>query len=213
MLMENDVCDVDDVMMPYVLHCIEDWQDVPGDLRLAATRVLPPGIIADNEYDARKTVSARYHDRGNFTVQFIPMPTCRERTGFFFFAPLRRFSRDGMFELSFELIWTDERDKCLAFRFEPGDTGRHSYSHVQMCKKLRGWTTAVLGLPQWIRDSYPAFPSAAKSPVEMFLSMATAVHGYRNGGMRDVLTEIFQNNNRVLLGMSYLKILDQLLVN
>ena len=203
--------DVDQIMSSYVTLCIDDWIDTSDALRTTARNGLPPGIIAENESDAIKSISSRYDRSNQHGLQFIPMPTDRERTGCFFFLPIQVYSNGTRVALSFELLWIRKDQNCIAFRFEPIALGRHGYSHIQLCRTLRGWPTGVCCLPQWIPDSYPAFPSPARDQLGMFLSMATAVHGFDNGGFRQLLMNIFQKANRSDLARSYLDELDKLL--
>jgi hypothetical protein len=77
---------------------------------------------------------------------------------------------------------------CLGLRFEPAQTGTHEYGHVQMNRKMMVNAIEVVGIPNWIPESYPALPLRTSDPFQLFLSMATSVHGYRLG-----MTELFEN--------------------
>jgi hypothetical protein len=143
--------------------------------------------LAEDEPEASNTIHAI---RGGTRKQlFIPMPTIYH-TGIeqCFFLPIREAND----KTSFDLLLLCEANNCLGFRFEPAQLGTHDYGHIQLNRKMLGQTLPVEGLPDWVPESYPAFPLRTSDPVEMFLSMATSVHGYRRGMselLRDVLNE------------------------
>ena len=140
--------------------------------------------------------------------RLIPMPTDRERTGSFFFLP--RQVQPFPTLLSFELLLVLSNGCCIAFRFEPSHArGRHRYSHVQLCQKLRGLSSSIPGLGVWIPDSYPAFVTPANDSLGMFLSMATAVHGFEDGGLQDLIPDLFPD--RPLCTKEYMEELRKLI--
>jgi len=64
----------------------------------------------------------------------------------------------------------------------------------------------VKGIPQWVPDSYPAFPIRSSEPLRMFLSMATSIHGYERG-MIPLLQDVFENRPTQAAG--YLEVLKE----
>jgi len=122
------------------------------------------------------------------SVKFIPMPG-EQPSGIehAFFMPIRIDDE----RTAFDLLLLCPREKCLGFRFEPGDSGdtTHGYGHIQMNRAMCGGDLPVEGLPDWVPKSYPAFPLRTSEPLEMFLSMATSIHGYRKR-MLDLLLNI-----------------------
>lgn len=85
--------------------------------------------------------------------------------------------------------------KCLAFRFEiaHGSDTTHGYSHVQLTKRTTHY--ALPCVPGWLPDSYPAVPVRARDPLELFLSMMTAVYGFPHG-VDALIKSIFQEHSR-----------------
>jgi hypothetical protein len=172
-------------MKAYALRGVKDWNSkVPEATRKRARRLLGPSNIADKEWEVMNTIEAI---RGGQRRQlFIPMPKVFH-TGIevCFFLPLREADDRA----AFDLLLLCETDNCLGFRFEPAQLGTHDYGHVQMNRKMMRESVEVSGLPGWVPESYPAFPLRTSDPLEMFLSMATAVHGYRQG-MSELLTDL-----------------------
>ena len=98
----------------------------------------------------------------------------------------------------------------IAFRFEPGDArGRvHGYDHVQLSRSIGRRVAQLPATPEWLPDSYPAFPIPGKCAASRFFSMVVAMHGYPDG-VRDVLTEMF--SNRDAMWGQYLGLIDRML--
>ena len=63
-----------------------------------------------------------------------------------------------------------------------------------MCQKLVGKDIVVNTL-DWLPDRYPAFPITSSSPLQLFLCLATAIHGYADGVLT-LLQEIFTTASR-----------------
>lgn len=200
---------VDDIMRSYVHLCIQDWKQVPGQLRRTLARCLPAGVIAENVHEAVESISRTYDHDDHSRLRFIPMPTERSKTGSFFFLPILHVSPSGDRVRSFELLLIRSSKHCVAFRFEGPSRGRHGYSHIQLCRTLHRKNVQVQCLPQWIHQSYPAFPSPGRDSLGIFLSMATAVHGLHDGGLLKVFRDVFQN--RASLSRQYARSLETLL--
>jgi hypothetical protein len=189
-----------DLMKLYARAGIADWTAAHWELRSRAMRCLGAGI-AEKFEQARVTIDTIYNSQNLHQLSFIPMPKVShggiDRC---FFLPVREY--DGVEEtVTFELFVLVARTDCLAFRFEPAHRlplTRHGYGHVQMSRKMLRRTIEVLGIPQWLPNTYPAFPISTSDPLRMFLAMATAVHGYASGGLEDLLTQIFREASRAL---------------
>ena len=69
---------------------------------------------------------------------------------------------------------------------------------------------AISCLPEWSPTSYPAFPVPAGNWTDMFLSMATAIHG-REGGIDRLIQEIFQEATNPNAALKYKYMLDRIL--
>ena len=119
-------------------------------------------------------------------------------------------------QVAFDLFLLVKGENNLALRFEPADEVgySHSYAHVQLCRKVGKGSSEFIpkGVPNWVPDSYPAFPLPSSEPLKLFLSMATALHG-RSGGIDKVLREIFQKAGRPSKASAYLQVLDEMLDN
>jgi len=159
--------------------------DAPQELRRRAAACLL-NQIAEDDHQASTTIRTTYTEANANALRFIPMPPVgmrgMERC---FFLPIREKTDDGSFVVSFDLFVLVEQQNCLAFRFEPADPPDHphSYTHVQLCTKLVRKTLILNVLPPWMPVSYPAFPVSASGPVELFLAMATSVHGHHRNGL------------------------------
>jgi hypothetical protein len=181
-----------ELMRLYARRGIADWKTAPTELRGRAARCLGTAI-AENEAEANVSIYTLYDEKNASRLRFIPMP--KHPTGGIercFFIPVRELQSGGKETVAFELFLLVARTDCLAFRFEPAHAARsvHNYAHVQFSRKMLRKTIDVKGVPEWLPDSYPAFPTLTAEPVGAFLCMVTAVHGYKNG-CTAVLQDIF----------------------
>lgn len=203
-----------DLMKLYARQGIAHWNSAPWDLQTRARKCLGFGI-AEKYEQARVTIDTIYNSRNANQLSFIPMPKL-SKGGIdrCFFLPIRAY--DGAeVTVAFELFLLVRRTDCLAFRFEPAHrrpSTRHGYGHVQMSRKMLRRTIEVQGIPEWLPDSYPAFPMSTSNPLKMFLAMATAVHGYADGGLEDLLGEMFQAAGRAIEIPIYRKELKEALI-
>lgn len=181
-----------ELMRLYARRGIADWKMAPSELRGRAARCLGTSI-ADNETEANVTIYTLYDEKNASRLRFIPMPK-RPSGGIerCFFVPVREKQAGGKETVAFELFILVARTDCLAFRFEPAHATRsvHNYGHMQFSRKMLRKTIDVKGIPEWLPDSYPAFPTLTAEPLRVFLCMVTAVHGY-DDGCTTVLREMF----------------------
>jgi hypothetical protein len=200
-----------DLMRLYARRGISDWKGAPEELRRRASYCLG-AEIADNDAEAMVTISTVYNQANASRLRFIPMPK-HPRSGAerYLFLPIREMDAAGRERIAFDLFMLVARRDCLAFRFEPAHRppSTHSYGHVQMSRMMLKKSILVQTLP-WLPDSYPAFPLPASDPLKMFLSMATAVHGY-TAGVVTVLQQIFQAASRTGEAGLYINELTKLL--
>ena len=181
-----------------------DWKDA-GKLRDGVDKWLVNSIVGeDSEVD--RAIYGRPDER-----KFIPMPKHGYR-GFKwgFFLPM---IVKGELKTLILLILVDPRKRnCVAFRFESAKGGRHGYTHIQMTSRLSKSglpdkiSDEVSFLPRWLPDKYPAFPIRAENRMEMFLAMATAVHG-GCGGIDVLIQDILQEENIAPFAQGYKDIL------
>lgn len=199
--------DLMELLHLYARRGIADWAGAPAELKKRAVECLGTDI-AENEAEAGVTLSTMYNGRNMNRLRFIPMPKHprggAERS---FFAPIREQGRAGTDRVAFDLFVLVGSKNCLAFRFEPGHPlpSAHSYGHVQMSRMVLRRTVVTKSLP-WLPDTYPAFPLLTSEPLRMFLSMATAVHGYSTG-LVTLLRDIFQAEGRIRELGGYLELL------
>lgn len=206
--------ELDTLMLLYARRGIEDWKKSSPVMRQRASQCLGANI-ADNEAEAAVTINTVYSPVGDPStnhIRFIPMPK-QNRRGIerCFFLPIRRWT-SGVCNMSFDLFMLISQRNCLAFRFESahGHRSRHDYSHVQPSRRLLLRTIIPNGIPQWLPESYPAFPIPARDPLGMFLSMTVSVHGYR-GGMDDLLRDVLEKANRSNKVRTYMRELRDIL--
>lgn len=201
--------DLNDLMKLYSMRGVDDWKkNTRAKLRIAVRDRLSNSGIADDERDIRRMICRIFHD-GDSRKQFIPMPKCSgSNIDWCFFLPVKIAQENNEYLRLFLLI------KCkgynwIGFRFE-GDSksSRHGYSHLQFTRNIPEFPD-TFG-PDWLPDSDPAFPIPARDSLEMFLCMATAVHGLR-GGMDDLLVDIFQKASRPGYALQYKKRLYKML--
>lgn len=203
---------LDTLMRLYARRGIEDWKKASSILRRKASQCLGANI-ADNEAEAAVTINATYNLDCPKGIRFIPMPKMTRRgIERCFFLPIRRRTSGGM-NFSFDLFILVSNKNCLAFRFEPAHAqkSRHNYPHVQPSRRLLLKSIQPNGVPEWLPDSYPAFPIPAKDPLGIFLSMTVSVHGFR-GGMDNLLPDVLRQANRSNEIRSYMQKLQDIMV-
>ena len=208
--------DLTKLMLAYSLRGMDDWREADAGLKKTAMRCLC-NSIAEKPQDVHFTVHGRHTD-----PQFLPMP--RHESGDFewcFFLPKKA---GGQLESLLLFILVDRKDdNCIAFRFECSAEGRHGYSHVQLTSKLsKSGLSAMYKvdaenaqngfLPQWLPDSYPAFPVPARDWTQMFLAMVTAVHGHR-GGVDGLIRDLFGAGPGTREAQRYNHMLQEMLCN
>ena len=198
-------CDLRHVMRLYSKRGYEDWKRSTNAKHRQAVRKCFASAIADSERDVEKTIGRVFGGEDQREL-FVPMPKCpSEDVDWCFFLPMNANDKQRLFLRLFLLI------KCsgnnwLAFRFETGGPAtRHAYSHVQITQHVLE-SASKFG-PHWLPCSYPAFPTPARDPLEMFLAMMVAVHGF-HGGIDTLLIEIFQEANDA---RKYMRKLDEML--
>ncbi len=185
----------------YAHKGIERWSNESPQLKARATRCL--GFeIAESPQDVETALYSRFRETDSERLLYIPMPTSSNKIGKAFFLLMQEQKQDGHKSIAFMLFLIvskleepfDERDMCLAFRWEPAEEEPtvHTYAHVQLCRNIAKGRQPHRGIPSWLPDSYPAVPIGASDPTMIFLSMATSVHGFK-GGIREILRDLFQN--------------------
>lgn len=176
--------DLEELLQRYAGKGLAQWQESTQEEKKISTKHL--GLrIAEDGCQIRNTIMSP----SNTNLCFIPMPTINHRgIRRCFFLPIG--SPYGQ-QMKFELFLVVNERKCLGFRFESADSqGTHNYHHIQLTRRL---SLESSGIPEWLPDSYPAFPISSGNPLDMFLYMATSVHGYKNG-ITQLIRDIFQEN-------------------
>ena len=177
-----------ELMLLYSRRGLEEWNMAKEDLRRKALQCLSAAGIVETEDEAEAMIEGSAHRR-----MFIPMPQGGKGYERSFFLPV--IEGDRLRSLILFLIVNRARRDCIAFRFECGQIPgtRHGYTHIQLTRDLHvgGGSVQLEGVPEWLPASYPAFPVPARNSLELFLCMATAVHGFP-GGIDSLITELHQ---------------------
>jgi hypothetical protein len=183
--------DLRKLLKTYSLAGIAHWNNEADEATKEIARSALKNKIAEGEYEAGAVIDSKLKRGGDPRALFIPMPMVNH-SGILhcFFLPIPDANK-----VAFDLVLIVDGGRSLGFRFEPPDEGEstHGYGHVQMNKTMFHRTINVDGIPQWVPDSYPAFPQRASQPLELFLSMATSIHGYEKG-MKQLLLDLFEND-------------------
>lgn len=195
--------ELEELIRLYAIRGVRDWNGADDTVCSGVRSCLSASGIVDKEQLVRRELERSRQSDVNAAPRFFPMPdTYRkgkkkstDRPEVSLFTP--RFPAGKQSHVAFDLIsyvsFMDRRH-CLVFRLEPADNiplSSHGYPHVQLCRSLSGGAGPVDCVPQWLPHSYPAFPVPARNSVEMFLSMAVAVHGL-GSGMKQLIEEMFQ---------------------
>lgn len=179
------------------------WNNEADDATKDVARAALQNRIAEGEYEAGAIIDSKLKRGGDPRALFIPMPMVNH-SGILhcFFLPMPEAER-----MAFDLVLIIDADHSLGFRFEPADDAdsTHGYGHVQMNRTMFHRTIEVKGIPEWLPDSYPAFPQRAAEPIQLFLSMTTSVHGYEKG-MKKIIFDLFKNEP--MTAKKYLSALD-----
>ena len=194
-----------DLMQVYSQRGLSEWtRDAQHGVRSAVGDCLP-NVIVENDWEISQVISGR-------AQKFIPMPRhgYKKRLEWCFFWPKNVGRRSGA--LTVLMLVNRANRHCVACRFESDFRGAHGYTHVQFTAKWGNGGEALPHVPQWLPASYPAFPIPAQNWTELFLVMATAVHGYC-GGVDVVLRELFQAAAPAERAQRYMDVLAERLVS
>lgn len=204
--------DLKQLMVAYSRRGWRDWKEQAGTpLRNVATTCLANTIV-EKDQEVEEVIDGERDGQ-----RFIPMPK-HGYSGFEWSFFLPKIVNGKLRSLTLFILVNRARRNCIAFRFESSPRGRHVYSHVQLTSRLEksGLPDCVAdrisGLPEWLPTKYPAFPVPAGNWIEMFLVMATAVHGC-GAGIDVLLQEIFQEASYPDGAQRYKKVLDERLLN
>ena len=201
------------LMLAYSRRGMRDWREADDALKRTARQWLC-NSIAEQPHDVEWTI-------GGIGAEplFIPMPKAGGDFEWCFYLP--RKTNDQLKSLLLFMLVDRGEEGSMAFRFECSEEGRHGYSHVQLTSKLSKSGLSAMAnvdalneqapfLSRWLPTSYPAFPVPARDWTEMFLAMATAVHGYR-GGVDELIREIFGAGPGTRDGKHYNELLNKML--
>ena len=200
------------LMLEYSKRGIQDWNNANYDLQTKSMKYLS-NSIAENENEINKII---YDNQKKPLFVPMPMQSSKGSRGFewCFFLPKKNNGR--LNSLILFLLVNRARGNCLAFRLETSirQNTPHGYPHMQLTRKMAEPSSSsensIKGVPEWLPDRYPAFPIPAHDPLEMFLCMVTAVHGFR-GGIDDLLVDIFQRASLPSYALQYKRKLDKIL--
>jgi hypothetical protein len=167
-----------DILRDYARHGLKHFKAQPDSVQRAIRAALE-NHIEDDEREIDVKFGAVKREGPARELKFLPMPKPGGhdfRVSFF----LPRFKRSdgGGYTCSFVVLWWIERDKgrTLALRVEPSEAGTaHAYTHWQFTREIGAITTSS---EPWLPTSYPAIPLGYDHPVQLFMGLAAAVHGY-----------------------------------
>lgn len=200
----NDGKELKELVLPYALWGARWWRkEAPKEIRKQAEETLDIEIASPELVN--KTVMSPIGSAQPI-LRLIPMPCDARGVTCSFFAPVLSHNS----RTSFHLVVMAEKGQ-LAFRIEPGDVGpewTHRYDHVQLCKSIGHHSYTLPNVPDWLPESYPAFPVPGKSIVSRFLAMIVAMHGFADS-LKEVFEKIFPA--RPMLGEKYTGIIKELL--
>lgn len=199
----SDSRELEELVLPYALWGANRWNKQPREIRRRAEKSLNVEI-ADPALVNRAVMSPIGSTQSTLTL--IPMPCDPKGVTCSFFAPVRSHN----LHTSFHLVVLAEEGQ-LAFRIEPGDVGpgwTHRYDHVQLCKSIGNHSYTLPNVPNWLPESYPAFPVPGGCIVSRFLAMIVAMHGFADS-LNAVFDVIFPS--RPMLRKKYSEITKDLL--
>ena len=171
-----------EILRDYSLNGLGYFNSLRSEIRTKVSRRLRVQI-EDDEWAIRDKFKKAAAQSAQVSFGLLPMPKPGDdNLELAFFIPRFRRGPASSFSCSFcLLLWRNvvqtSVGRAMAFRFEVSDPGAHSYPHIQMSRIVRD-PVCKTDWPDWSPDSYPAFPLAAESPIAMFLSLITAMHGY-----------------------------------
>ena len=203
--------DLSNVMRPYAERGIREWSSECSELKERAMACVR-WHIADSKPVMDECLNGRQ-------PVFIPMPQgVGVESGDFdraFFLPEVESGRLKLLMVLLQLARTSKpepQDRAIGFRFEPAEGHRqqelsppeeshtrHAYPHVQLTRRFRpsaGTKRSLAGAPCWLPERYPAVPLPSDTPLDLFLVMVVAAHGYP-ARTQDLLAEILQESAAV----------------
>lgn len=218
--------DFADLLRDYAIFGAKAFNKVPEDYRRRIEKSIE-GKIERNE----RQIERLFHELKSGNIQlyfpFLPVPESGAK-GFqrAFFVPRFSTPPQGGFHCAFcVVLWIDHTSEenrwghTMAFRLEPADSGdsAHAYPHIQISKRVRsvGNQAGVVrtSLPEWIPDSYPAFPLPAESPMGFFASALASIHGYNKNYLGKfapkVLSNVYSSTSKLSSVREIIKRLDQ----
>lgn len=167
-----------DILRDYSRHGLLYFREQSSDTQGRIRSALGGGLEdSGDQIDAKFAAIKR---GGQSQLRFLPMP--RPGGNDFkasFFLPRIDPGPGANYSCSFTVLFWIERDtgRTIAMRFESSDGpgNAHAYTHMQLTRTIGAMTTSF---EQWIPDSYPAVPLSYDHPLQLFVGMAVAVHGY-----------------------------------
>ncbi len=176
-----------DILRDYSHHGLAYFKDQSTDMQQSMRAALSGGL-EDNAYHIERKLAEI--GKGNRPqLQFLPMPrpAGRDFKASFFLPRITR-NDDESYSCSFTVVfWIEkEKGKTMAVRFEPsgGIGDSHAYTHLQLTRTIKDPNITTSFKP-WVPDSYPAFPLGYDHPLQLFVGMAVAVHGYSASNKRE----------------------------
>ncbi len=182
---------LDELVKPYAELGIAQWGELNSKEQGEAEEALGGRVdIATNAPQANRAINKPFEPGSRAKLLLIPMPHPPKRAFRAFFALVKNTRGDP----SFDMVILPANEGCpVAFRFEPGEqeSSTHKYEHVQLSRKIGHKSIQLPNIPEWIPDSYPAFPIPSNDLASRFLTMLIAMHGYPEK-VEDLLEKMFK---------------------
>ena len=154
-------CDLQRLMRLYSERGFRDWKTERKAKHRRKVREYLASALADSEGSVDKTIQRVFGGMQHRPL-FVPTPACPSAdVDWCFFLPTNLDSGPGVrLHLSL-LVKCKTGDEWLAFRFEKGDSAsRHSYTHVQLTRRVAGIARPVG--PSWLPCRDPALPHSRR---------------------------------------------------
>lgn len=206
-----------DILRDYSQHGLGYFKDQSQDRQQTLRQAL--GGSLENKYEEIERKLAEIKNGSPSRLRFLPMPRPAGRDFMMsFFLPRIWRTDDQRYMCSFVVLFWVERElgKTIAVRLEPSGEAddAHSYTHLQLTRTILSPTITsplITSLDYWVPESYPAVPLGYDHPVQLFVGMAVAVHGYRANNKKEYARAAIQDS--MLQGASAIRarqILDEM---
>jgi hypothetical protein len=172
----GDFCDI---LRDYSHSGLKYFKKLPGAIQQGIRQSLGNKLEENSQLFDLKF--SKIKQGKSSSLNFLPMPQPGgDDFAASFFLPY--ITGTSCYTCSFTvLFWINfGKGATCAIRFEPsgGQDNAHGYTHMQLSRDVQGMSTSF---ELWTPSSYPAVPLGYHHPIQLFVGIATAVHGYAPG--------------------------------